>query len=61
MAHLVKGSDGNHDTLAEIFLFQHLDFILDGEREEGAHEVALHMNAREFVDGLDGLISIVGV
>ena len=56
MAHLVQGSDGNHDALVEIFLFQHLDFILDGERKEGAHEVALHVNARQFVDCLDSII-----
>ena len=56
MAHLVQRSDGNHDALAEIFLFQHLDFVLDGERKEGAHEVALHVNARQFVDSLDSII-----
>ena len=31
---LLQGSYGNHDALAEIFFFQHLDFILDAERKE---------------------------
>lgn len=40
---------------------QHLDFILDAEREEEHMKLALHVNAREFVDCLDGIIIIVGV